>query len=185
MLELKGKRQKAKVKSHLPLAYMGSLSSELAAHAERLSPRPRIYADANVPAGLVAYMRTRLGWDVLFVLEEETLRRAPDAAHYRLARQLRRTLVTLDRDYLDDRRNAACGSLKPLDDRRFPPGEGCGVLVIHAPDERLLSALLDRINRAIFQTCDECGEARIVRLPLVGRKMHVHTDWRSDHEIED
>ena len=148
------------------LAYMGSLSSELAAHAERLSPRPRIYADANVPAGLVAYMRARLGWDVLFVLEEDTLRRAADAAHYRLAQQLRRTLVTLDRDYLDD--------------RRFPPSEGCGVLVIHAPDERLLSALLDRINRAIFQTCDECGDARIVRLPLVGRKMHVHTDWQGD-----
>jgi hypothetical protein len=145
---------------------MGSLSSELAAHAERLSPRPRIYADANVPAGLVAYMRTRLDWDVLFVLEEHTLRRAPDAAHYRLAQQLRRTLVTLDRDYLDD--------------RRFPPSEGCGVLVIHAPDERLLSALLDRINRAIFQTCDECGDARIVTLPLVGRKMHVHTDWQGD-----
>ena len=33
---------------------MGTLSSELAPHAERLSPRPRIYADANVPAGLVA-----------------------------------------------------------------------------------------------------------------------------------
>jgi uncharacterized protein DUF5615 len=145
---------------------MGSLSSELAAHAERLSPRPRIYADANVPAGLVAYMRAHLGWDVLFVLEEDTLRRAPDTAHYRLAQQLRRTLVTLDRDYLDD--------------RRFPPSEGCGVLVIHAPDERLLSALLDRINRAIFQRCDECGDARIVRLPLVGRKMHVHTDWQGD-----
>jgi hypothetical protein len=31
---------------------VGTLSSELAPHAERLSPRPRIYADANVPAGL-------------------------------------------------------------------------------------------------------------------------------------
>ena len=48
---------------------MGTLSSELAPHAERLSPHPRIYADANVPAGLVAYMRQRLHWDVLFVLE--------------------------------------------------------------------------------------------------------------------
>ena len=95
---------------------MGTLSSELAPHAERLSPRPRIYADANVPAGLVAYMRARLDWDVLFVLEEDDLRRAPDARHYRLAQQLRRTLVTLDRDYLDD--------------RRFPPAEGGGVLVI-------------------------------------------------------
>ena len=83
---------------------MGTLSSELAGHAERLSPRPRIYADANVPAGLVAHMRERLQWDVLFVLEEDDLRRAPDLKHYRLAQQLRRTLVTLDRDYLDDRR---------------------------------------------------------------------------------
>ena len=31
---------------------MGTLSTELASHAARLSPRPRIYADANVPAGL-------------------------------------------------------------------------------------------------------------------------------------
>ena len=83
---------------------MGTLSSELAPHADRLSPSPRIYADANVPAGLVTFMRRSLGWDVLFVLEEETLRRAPDLKHYRLAQRLHRTLVTLDRDYLDDRR---------------------------------------------------------------------------------
>ena len=63
-------------------------------------------------------------WDVLFVLEEHELRRAPDVEHYRLAQQLRRTLVTMDRDYLDD--------------RRFPPEEGSGVLVISAPDERQL-----------------------------------------------
>jgi Domain of unknown function (DUF5615) len=143
---------------------VGTLSSELASHAERLSPRPRIYADANVPAGLVSYMRQRLDWDVLFVLEEDELRRAPDSKHYRLAQQLRRTLVTMDRDYLDD--------------RRFPPGEGGGVLVIHAPDERLLSALLERVDRALFrQTADGGGDARAGSLPLVGRKMHVHTDW--------
>ena len=83
---------------------MGTLSNELGPHAERLSPRPRIYADANVPAGIVAHMRLRLQWDVLFVLEEDDLRRAPDVKHYQLAQQLRRTLVTMDRDYLDDRR---------------------------------------------------------------------------------
>ena len=142
---------------------MGTLSSELATHAERLSPRPRIYADANVPAGLVTYMRTRLEWDVLFVIEEDLLRRAPDSTHYRLARQLRRTLVTLDRDYLDD--------------RRFPPDEGGGVLVIHAPDERLLSALLDRVNRAIFRQPGDGHGTPVVPLPLAGRKMHVHTDF--------
>ncbi len=140
---------------------MGTLSSELAPHAERLSPSPRIYVDANVPARLVEHMRTALGWDVLWVLEEDDLRRAPDVKHYKLAHQLRRTLVTMDRDYLDD--------------RRFPPAEGCGVLVIHAPDERELFRLVDRIDRVLFQRSDQSPEA--VAMPLVGRKLHVHTDW--------
>ena len=143
---------------------MGTLSSELAPHAVRLSPRPRIYADANVPAGLVAHMRDRLKWDVLFVLEEDGLRRAPDVKHYRLAQQLRRTLVTLDRDYLDD--------------RRFPPGEGAGVLVISAPDERELAALLTRIDSTLFRCGDDPDDAAdVAALPLDGRKLHVHTDW--------
>ena len=76
------------------------------------SIEPRIYADANIPIGIVAYMRERLRWDVLFVLEHEDLRRARDIEHYRLARQLGRTIVTLDRDYIDD--------------RQFPPGGRCG-----------------------------------------------------------
>src|SRR5215470_17307460 len=104
---------------------MGTLSTELAPHAGRLSPRQRIYADANISAALVSYMRHRLHWDVLFVMEEAELRRAADERHYRLAQQLHRTLITMDRDYLDD--------------KRFPPLEGSGVLVINAPDERLLS----------------------------------------------
>jgi hypothetical protein len=137
---------------------MGTLSSELATHADRLTPRPRIYADANVPAGLVAYMRNSLGWDVLFVIEEEELRRAPDQKHYRLAQQLRRTLITMDRDYLDD--------------RRFPPDEGCGVLVIQAPDERQLVALVKRVDRVLFRV-----DAEHAPLPLDRRKLHVHTDW--------
>ena len=150
---------------------MGTLSSELAAHAERLSPRPRIYADANVPAGLVAHMRDRLEWDVLFVLEEEDLRRASDVKHYRLAYQLRRTLVTLDRDYLDD--------------RRFPPDEGAGVLVISAPDERELSALLERVDEVLFQcrgASDQDDVDAAQPRPLVGRKLHVHTDWGRDRD---
>ena len=40
-----------------------------------------MYADANVPAGIVAFMRSRLDWDVLFVLEDGDLRRAPDVRH--------------------------------------------------------------------------------------------------------
>jgi predicted nuclease of predicted toxin-antitoxin system len=140
---------------------VGTLSSELAPHVERLSPTPRIYVDANVPARLVEHMRTALGWDVLWVLEQDELRRASDVKHYRLAHQLRRTLVTMDRDYLDD--------------RIFPPDEGCGVLVIHAPNERELFSLIDRIDRVLFQRSDESPEA--VAMPLVGRKLHVHTDW--------
>jgi hypothetical protein len=151
---------------------MGTLSSELATHAERLSPRPRIYADANVPAGLVVHMRARLDWDVLFVMEDDDLRRAPDAKHYRLAGQLRRTLITMDRDYLDD--------------RRFPPAEGSGVLVIHAPDEGLLAALLDRIDRQLFRRPDEGCDGRSLGLPLAGRKMQLHTDWgRRDQPADD
>ena len=137
---------------------MGTLPEELGPHAERLVPQPRIYADANVPSGIVAYMRTRLRWDVLFVLEEADLRRAPDLKHYQLAHLLRRTLVTLDRDYLDD--------------RRFPL-DGCGgVLVVQAPDDRQLAALLDRIDRSLFHPDDES-----IALPLAGRKLQVNTDW--------
>ena len=139
---------------------MGTLSSELAPYADRLVPRPRIYADANVPAGIVAHMRGQLHWDVLFVLEEDDLRRAPDVKHYQLAQQLRRTLVTMDRDYLDN--------------RRFPPDSSGGVLVINAPDERELSALLDRVDRSLFHG-DDADEP--IALPLVGRKLQINTDW--------
>jgi uncharacterized protein DUF5615 len=148
---------------------VGTLSSELAPQADRLSPRPRIYADANVPATVVAYMRDRLNWDVLFVLEEDELRRAPDVKHYRLAQQLRRTLVTLDHDYLDD--------------RRFPPGEGSGVLVVSAPDERQLVQLLGRVDRQLFHNSQDDADAdaeEAAALPLAGRKLQVHTDWGRD-----
>jgi hypothetical protein len=127
-----------------------------------MSPRPRIYADANVPARLVAHMREVLNWDVLFVIEEPDLRRATDLRHYRLARQLRRTLITLDRDYLDD--------------RRFPPAEGAGVLVISAPDDRQFVELVSRISRVLF---DPDPSSR-TPLPLEGQKLQAHTDWRRD-----
>jgi hypothetical protein len=143
---------------------MGTLSTELAPHALRLSPQPRIYADANVPAGIVARMRTLLGWDVFFVLEEDELRRATDLRHYQLAQQLGRTLVTMDRDYLDD--------------RRFPPGEGSGVLVLNAPDEHQLLLLLRRVDRVIFRA--DPGTHDPAGLPLAGRKLQVHTDWERD-----
>jgi hypothetical protein len=139
---------------------LGTLASELAPHAERLVSRPRIYADANVPAGIVAHMRSRLYWDVLFVLEENDLRRAPDVKHYQLAQQLSRTLVTMDRDYLDD--------------RRFPPDSSGGVLVIQSPDQQQLALLLERVDRVLFHP-DDADEP--VAQPLLGRKLQINTDW--------
>ena len=135
---------------------MGTLWSELGPVVNAVSDRPRVYADANVPAGLVTFMRETLGWDVLSVIEQPDLRRARDIEHFRLARQLRRTLVTLDRDYLDD--------------RTFPPAAGSGVLVIAAPDERGLAALLERLDTHLFAAN---------ALPLDGRKLHAHSDWQS------
>jgi predicted nuclease of predicted toxin-antitoxin system len=141
---------------------MGTLASELAPHAHRLSPRPRVYADANIPARLVTYMRQSLGWDVLFVIEDPALRRASDVVHFKLAAQLSRTLLTLDRDYLDD--------------QRFPPREGRGVLVLSAPNDRQLTALISRVDRVLFASMSP----EPVLLPLAGTKLEVHTDWRRD-----
>jgi hypothetical protein len=135
---------------------MGTLSSELNSHAARIAHEPRIYADANIPIGAVAFMRTRLHWDVLFVLEHDDLRRARDIEHFRLARQLGRTLVTLDRDYIDD--------------RQFPPAEGAGVIVFWAPDEQRLRWLLRKADRTLFRV------EGAAPLPLEGRKLH----WQSD-----
>ena len=141
---------------------MGTLASALAPHAQRISLRPRVYADANVPAGLVAHMRRHLGWDVLFVLEDPALRRESDVAHFRMAAQLQRTLITLDRDYLDA--------------RRFPPAQGSGVLVISAPHEQQLIALVNRLDRALFDSAAiACSP-----LPLAGRTLEAHTDWHPE-----
>ena len=130
---------------------MGTLSSELGPHAARVASAPRIYADANLPCGVVEYRRTALLGDVLVVLEHEELRRASDVHHYRLARQLERTLVTLDRDYIDD--------------RRFPPAEGAGVIVLTAPDERWLRRLLKQADVELFRA------EGAPPLPLEGRKV--------------
>jgi hypothetical protein len=145
-----------------------------------------VYCDANLPAGLIRFMRERLSWDVLFVLEEPQLRRAPDIEHFRLAAQLRRTLLTLDRDYLDD--------------TRFPPTEGCGVLVLSAPDVTQFERLLTQVDRVLFRpasprpaadgpqvvaearTSDKRSGADASRMPLLGRKLLVHTDWQGETE---
>jgi hypothetical protein len=135
---------------------MGTLSSELGPLVEQVADQPRVYADANLPNGVVAFMREKLGWDVLFVIEHDDLRRARDIEHFRRARQLGRTLVTLDRDYLDD--------------RIFPAAEGAGVIVFCVPDERWLRKLLTQMDRDLFRAAD----AR--PLPLERRKVEWHID---------
>jgi hypothetical protein len=151
---------------------MGTLASELGPHVDRTRLQPRVYVDANVPARLVAFMRRSLEWDVLFVIEHDDLRRARDDEHYRLARQLRRTLITLDRDYLDD--------------RKFPPDESGGVIVLMAPEERGYLTLLARLDREVLRSArlDEAAE-RPEGLPLEGRKLHVHVDWTGDQPADD
>ena len=135
---------------------MGTLSSELAPVAAARS-EPRVYADANMPSGAVGYMRVVLRWDVFFVLEHDELRRARDVEHFRMARQLGRTLITLDHDYLDD--------------RKFPPPDSGGVLVLNAPAEAGLIALITRLDREVFRSGDSSEPAP---LPLEGRKLHFH-----------
>ena len=138
---------------------MGTLWSELGPLADEHAVRPRVYADANVPAGVVAFMRLSLEWDVLFVIEHEDLRRARDIEHYRLARQLHRTLITMDRDYLDD--------------HEFPPLETSGVLVLSAPNQRGLERLLVRVDRELFRVAAD----KLVALPLEGTKLQVFPEF--------
>jgi hypothetical protein len=52
------------------------------------------------------------------------------------------------------------------------------VLVFSAPDERQLNSLFTRVDRVLFRPSDEPA----LPLPLEGRKLHVHTDWRRDQE---
>ena len=130
---------------------MGTLASELRPIAGDLSDRPRVYIDANVPVGVVTYMRQTLQWDVLFVLEEPSIRRAPDAEHFRRALHLGRTLITLDHDFLDD--------------RRFLPALSPGVVVCSAPDETALKRLLAKLDREVLRA------EPVVHLPLRGQKI--------------
>ena len=135
---------------------MGTLASALQPVASALSDGPRIYADANLPAGLVAFMRHELGWDVLFVVEHEDLRRARDLEHYRRALDFGRTLITLDRDFFDD--------------VRFPLAHSPGVVVLSAPDEPGLARELRHLDRTVIRAAGAPPQ------PLLGRKLSLTPD---------
>ena len=130
---------------------MGTLASELRPIAEELSGAPRVYVDANMPAGVVSFMRRDLGWDVLFVMEHDDLRRAADLVHYQRALEFGRTLFTLDHDFQDD--------------KRFPPADSPGVVILSAPDEAGLLRLLQPLDRDVMRAPNAPA------MPLRGRKV--------------
>ena len=135
---------------------MGTLASELQSAAAEVLPAPRVYVDANVSLGSVTLMRRELRWDVLFVLEDARLRRASDRVHFTRAYDLGRTLITLDRDFIDD--------------LRFPPALSPGLIVCSAPDERGIGRILRYVDRMIF------GPPARVLQPLRGRKLELTPD---------
>jgi hypothetical protein len=134
---------------------VGTLSSELKPLVAA-SAAPRVYADANLPWAAVAHMRQELRWDVLFVLEHPDLRRATDREHFERARELGRTLITLDRDFEDA--------------RRFPPALGPGIVICTVADERVLRRLLQHVDRALLRPPDG------IDLPLAGRTLSLTVD---------
>lgn len=135
---------------------MGTLASELGSIAAELTAAPRVYVDANLPWGAVAFMRETLHWNVLFVVEHDDLRRASDREHFRRALDLGRTLVTMDRDFMDD--------------RRFPPEDSPGVIVCSAPDEQNLHRLLAHVDATMMRADNAAA------LPLRGRKIQLTPD---------
>ncbi len=135
---------------------MRTLASELGPLRDPAASSPRIYADANLPWGAVILMRQQLGWDVLFVLEDPDLRRASDREHFVRARELGRTLITLDRDFADA--------------DRFPPALSPGVVVCSVPDHAALERLLRYVDREILRAPNAAPA------PLVGRTLTLTPD---------
>jgi hypothetical protein len=135
---------------------MGTLFSELGPLRAAQANGPLVYADANMPAPVVSFMRDRLHWDVLHVVDEPAWRRATDLAHFHRARDLHRTLVTLDHDFLED--------------RRFPPVDSPGVIVFSAPDDRALRKLLHEVDTFL--------RGRPAVAPLAGCKLRVCPGWK-------
>ena len=115
-----------------------------------------------MPTGVVLHIRHRLRWDVLSVVEDHALRRASDVEHYRIPCKIRRILISLDGDFLDE--------------RKFPPADSGSVIILSAPDQAGLIRFLDKVNRLFF-TLRGRRPRRPVATPLAGRKIQVHPDW--------
>jgi len=73
--------------------------------------------------------------------------------------------VSLDRNYVDD--------------RRFPPDESGGVVVLSAPGERAFRKLLRQLHEMVFGYESSANGGTVERpLPLLGLKLEVDPGWR-------
>ena len=134
---------------------MGTLFAELAARAGAPTG-PRIYADANVPAGIIAFMRKTL--------------QIGHAVH-RTRRFAACAGPTAFRAGQATRAHAGdAGCAEYLDDRMYPPGKTSGLIVLYAPTEQLLTRTLQQIDERVFQGYAVtrrsfrclCGDERLV-----------------------
>lgn len=88
----------------------------------------KIYADEDIPARVVQFLRNEFSWNVRYVCEEENLQKKDDLYHYRRAREENRIILTRDKDYLD-----------PI---RFPFHKSSGVIIIEEKNvDRMISLL--------------------------------------------
>ena len=135
---------------------MGTLWSELGPLADAATARPRVYADANVPAGIVA----------LHARHARVGRAVRDRAPRPAARPRHRALPpgTAAAAHAGHARSRLPG--RP----RFPP-----------PAERRRAGDRRRPTSRAWQRCWRASTARLFRaasrapLPLEGRKLHAHT----------
>ena len=107
-------------------------------------------------------MRDRLGWDVLFVLEEKDLRRASDP--------------TLPAGATAPPNADHARSRLP---RRspFPPAEGSGVLVVRRRTSASCRELLGRMDRVLFKSSSLTTSIPDRHCRSTAANSHAHTDW--------
>ena len=162
-----GAEPKAKAESQEPEPSMGTLASELGGYAKRVSGQPRVYVDATCRrASCPSCGRRCTG----MCCSCSSMRNCA----------VPRTASTFDSpDNFAGRSSRRTATTSTIEN--FPLHESGGVLVIWAPVEKGLMALLKRVDREVLRrdslldgAVDPIAEAS---LPLEGRKLHVHIDW--------
>ena len=91
----------------------------------------RIHADENISRELVTILRRRVGWDVVYACESETLRGQSDLFHFQEARRTGRLLLTRDKHFLDP--------------ARFPYHKCVGIMILEGTTSSELETILLRL----------------------------------------